>query len=153
MPEVPITCRAVSLIAMRAIGNGHQVLLMRRTRGLSGEWCQVAGGIEDGETAWQAALRELFEETGLTPVKFYSADFCEQFYVADSNCIELLPVFVAVIDPQADVVLNDEHDAFEWLPFDRACELVSFGGQRQLLRHVEAEFAKRQPSSHLEIAL
>ncbi|WP_312882971.1 NUDIX domain-containing protein [Rhizobium etli] len=38
---------------------------MRRTGStLSGEWCQIAGGIEHGETAWQAALREAKEETG-----------------------------------------------------------------------------------------
>ncbi|WP_353622882.1 NUDIX domain-containing protein [Aliirhizobium terrae] len=27
----------------------------------------MAGGIEEGEIAWQAAVRELAEETGLTP--------------------------------------------------------------------------------------
>lgn len=71
------------MVILREAGDAHEVLLLRRNGSLAGEWCQIAGAIEAGETAWQAALREVEEETGLRPSRFYSADIYEQFYEAD----------------------------------------------------------------------
>ena len=65
MQEIPIRSFAVSVVVIRHAATGPEVLLLRRTRSLAGEWCQIAGAIEPGETAWQAALRETREETGL----------------------------------------------------------------------------------------
>ncbi len=79
MPEIPIRAFLVSLVVLRKTDARHEVLLLERTQTLVGEWCQVSGSIEEGETAWQAALRELNEETGLKPGALYSADTCEQF--------------------------------------------------------------------------
>ncbi|MGR3621197.1 NUDIX hydrolase [Pseudophaeobacter sp.] len=149
MPEIPIRAFIVSLVAIRKCQGQHQVLLMQRTQSLAGEWCQIAGSLEPDETAWQAALRELREETGLRPKNFYSADICEQFYEADRDAITMAPVFVAFIDPEAKVRLNHEHSTFRWVSFDEAREMVAFGGQRKVLRWVEEEFIQRQPNKHL----
>ncbi len=126
---------------------------MERADSLVGAWCQVAGGLEEGETAWQAALREITEETGLTPQRFYSGDICEQFYEPERDCISIFPVFVAFVDPAARVTLNNEHSAYQWLDFDAARALVSFSGQRRILSEIEAEFIHRTPSAHLEITI
>ena len=136
---------------MRKARTEYDVLLLRRTTRLIGEWCQIAGAIEEGETAWQAATRELSEETGLHAKELYSADICEQFYEADRDAITIIPVFVAFVDASQQVVINREHSEFCWVSFDKAVEMVPFAGQRHVLRHVEREFAKRQPSSHLRI--
>lgn len=151
MPDIPIRAFLASLVALRETDAGWQVLLMKRADTLAGTWCQVAGKIEEGETTWQAALRELKEETGLTPDAFYSADICEQFYEADRDAITMAPVFVAIISPDAAVTLNQEHSAYLWLSFDEAVNLVSFGGQRRVLRWIEEEFVYRTPSPHLQI--
>jgi len=143
----------VSLFAIRQTAAGWQVLLMKRTESLAGAWCQIAGKLEEGETAWAAALRELKEETGLTPQTFYSADICEQFYEPNRNAITLAPVFLAIIDAADQVVLNEEHSDHCWVSFDHACELVEFGGQRRYLRWIEDEFTHRAPSRHLMISL
>ena len=63
----------------------------------------------------------------------------------------MAPVFVAVVDPAAVVVLNDEHSDFDWLGFDAAVERVGFGGQRRVLRWIEDEFVHRSPNRHLSI--
>lgn len=153
MPEIPIRAFIVSLFAIRRTDAGWQVLLMKRAGSLEGAWCQIAGRLEEGETAHEAALRELKEETGLTPQKLFSADICEQFYEADRNAITIAPVFLAIIDAADKVRLNEEHSEFSWLSFDQACDLVDFGGQRRCLRWIEDEFVKRAPSRHLIIDL
>jgi dATP pyrophosphohydrolase len=151
MPEIPIRSVAVSVVLIRAAPGGHEVLLLRRTRTLTGEWCQVAGAIEPNETAWQAALREVREETGLVPLALYSADICEQFYEADRDAISLLPVFVGLVAEDAEVVLNAEHSEHRWLSVEEAVALGPFSGQRHLLRHVHAEFVVRAPHPLLRV--
>jgi dihydroneopterin triphosphate diphosphatase len=64
--EIPIRCFAVSVVLLRRVSAGCEVLLLRRNHTLVGEWCQIAGAIEEGEKAWEAALREVNEETNLT---------------------------------------------------------------------------------------
>jgi len=153
MAEIPIRCFIASVIALRKTEMGHQVLLLRRTQSLVGEWCQIAGGIEDGEAAWETGLRELSEETGLSPIAYFSADICEQFYEVGRDAITLAPVFVAYIDNTAQVIINHEHSAYHWASFDEAVEMVAFGGQRKVLRHIEEEFVHRVPSKHLNIEI
>lgn len=149
MQEIPIRCFAVSVVVLRANSLKRDVLLLRRTRSLAGEWFQVTGAIEPGETAWQAALREVEEETGLTLEQLYSADICEQFYEAERDAISLLPVFVGIARPAAEVRLNAEHSEARWVSFDEALEMVPFAGQRNVLRHVESEFVARELSRWL----
>ena len=151
MPDIPIRAFIVSLVALRRTATRCDVLLLQRAQTLVGAWCQIAGSIEEGETGWQAAVRELAEETGLTPDTLYSADICEQFYEADRDAITMAPVFVAFIDEAAEVALNHEHSDHRWVGFDEAVEMVSFGGQRRVLRWIEEEFVKRTPSRHLLI--
>lgn len=151
MPDIPIRAFITSVVALRETGAGWQVLLLQRLHTLIGEWCQIAGKIEPGETAWQTGLRELREETGLTPVAYYSGDICEQFYEPDRDSITMAPVFVAIIAPDAQVTLNHEHSDYKWVSFDQAVDMVAFGGQRRVLRWVEEEFTVRTPSKHLKI--
>ncbi len=151
MADIPVSPYLASLVAIRVNNGGHQVLLMKRTHPPVDQWCQVAGKIEEGETAWQTALRELVEETGLVPDSLYSADICEQFYEPTRNTIAVAPVFVAFIDDAAEVTLNQEHSAFQWVSFSDAIEMVAFSGQRRVLRWIEAEFIERPPAEQLRI--
>ena len=151
MPDLSIRSFSVSVVVLREVADEVEVLLLRRNHTLQGEWCQIAGGIEEDETAWQTALREMHEETGLTPTRLYSGDICEQFYEAHRNAITLVPVFVAFVDYGAEVVLNEEHSDHKWISLDWAEDMVTFGGQRRVLRHVKQEFVVRDPSEWLRI--
>ncbi|NTF98064.1 NUDIX hydrolase [Rhizobium rhizogenes] len=150
--EIPIKSFSISLFILRPRNSTFECLLMRRTGStLAGEWCQVAGGVEYGETAWQAALREAKEETGLTLEALYSGDTCEQFYEADRDAITLMPVFVAYAPSDCVVQLNDEHNDFCWLKFEDAAILLPFSGQRSTLEHIKREFVDRVPNPLLYI--
>ena len=144
--QVPIVCEAVAVVILRCRQDQVQVLLMRRVHQPHGVWCQVAGGIEAGETAWQTALREVKEETGLILSEIWTADFCEQFYEPAKNRIAMLPVFVGVVPPEAEVVLNAEHDAYRWVSCQEADQLFDFQGQRTMPAAVMAAFIDRTRS-------
>ena len=103
--------------------------------------------------AWQAALREVTEETGVRLAELWSGDFCEQFYEANKDRIMMLPVFIGVVPPDAEVVLNAEHDGYKWLGYEESDRLLAFPGQRKMLAAVKAGFIDRQPHTLLRIPI
>ncbi|MGQ0703398.1 MAG: NUDIX hydrolase [Gemmatimonadales bacterium] len=107
----------VDVLVLRGSGDELEVLCLRRsTKGRSpGSWEAVHAHIDLGETPVATALRELTEETGLRPEKFYNLSRVEAFYRHSTNEVVLVPVFAAFVPPQAEVVLSDEHDEYEWL--------------------------------------
>ncbi|WP_109314920.1 NUDIX hydrolase [Pseudovibrio ascidiaceicola] len=151
--NIPILSNAVSVFLLDLNAEEPQVLLMRRAHTLLGAWCQVAGKVEPNETGWEAALREVKEETGLVLTELWSADLCEEFYVPEKNIIQKLPVFVSFVSSDTPITINEEHDAYQWFSFDDAMELFSFPGQRRVLEYLQAEFVTRKASPHLRIEI
>ena len=126
---------ACYVVRLTADGAGHEFLLLRRAPGefMAGAWAVVRGTREDGETAWAAASRELREETGLVPLEFYQLDTVDVFYLATGDTIWHCPGFCAVVGRDAEIVLNEEHDAFRWTPRDRIESEVLWPGERNQL--------------------
>lgn len=125
----------------------HRYLLIRRCSSyLTGTWQMVTGGIQEPETAVQAALREIFEETGLVPSKFYSADAVEIFYLKTKDKIAFVPVFLAFVDELNSVTLCPlEHDGYEWLSFEEAKERLVWSEQKRIIQHVHENFVLKEP--------
>lgn len=122
-------------------------LLIRRSgKYLTGTWQMVSGGVHEGETAYQAALREIKEETGFDQCRLYSADIVETFYFKPKDAIAFVPVFVAFVDRKEPVHLApNEHDAYEWLNFEEAMERLVFEGQKRALAHIHQFFVMKTP--------
>jgi dATP pyrophosphohydrolase len=115
-----VTSVRVSLVdvyVLRRAGDGLRCLVLRRAAGgrCPGSWETVHGHIEEGERPWQAATRELEEETGLVPERLYNLSRVEAFYQHRKDEVALVPVFVAFVPPETPVRLGPEHDAHEWL--------------------------------------
>ena len=96
-------------------------------------WQGVAGKIEDGETASEAAIRELKEETGFTPHKMFVADHVSSFYESHFDRINLVPVFGIEVCNE-NVILSEEHCAYEWLEFEKAYSRLTWNGQKKGLK-------------------
>ena len=153
-PEIEIKSRAVSCFVLRHLEDEWQVLMLKRVgEPLDGEWCQVAGRLEDNETAWEAAMREVAEETSLTPDRLYSANLCEQFYSAFADAILLVPVFVAFVGPGKKVTLNEEHSDYKWMSLAEAEMVLPFQSQVRTFRTVWADFTEHKPNEHLRIEI
>ncbi len=139
-------CTMVSVLALRGHGDAARVLMVRRaSHYLQGVWSYTAGHIEAGEKAWQAARRELAEETALAPLALYATSFCETFYDASADCVQVVPAFIALVADDAEVRLNGEHSAYRWVSLAEAAATMPFGSQRDLLAHVQREFVERTP--------
>lgn len=119
-------------VVRQSAGGGHEFLQLRRVPAdfMGGTWQSVYGGIKDGETAWQAAARELREETGFTPLEFYQLDTVNTFYLAADDSIWNCPGFCAIVDIQSNLILNDEHDAFRWVAREEFLGQLMWPGER-----------------------
>ncbi|HEX4125539.1 MAG TPA: NUDIX domain-containing protein [Tepidisphaeraceae bacterium] len=131
-----------------AAGTGHELLQLRRSPGeyLAGAWSTVRGGIEPGETAWAAALRELREEAGLIPDEFFQLDTVDLFYLWGDDTLWHCPGFCAVVSRSAVVKLNDEHDAIRWTPRDRIDRDFIWPGERAQLAELTREILDNGPA-------
>jgi len=95
----------------------------------------VAGHIQAREKAWETALRELQEETGLAPQSIFVADHVNHFYDSHTDGINLVPVFgIEVVS--SEVNLSNEHSEFRWLALEQALELLTWKDQKRALRTV-----------------
>lgn len=129
-----------------------EVLLIKRSNGyIGGTWQMVSGSLEHGETGVDAALRELQEETGITPKLFYSANHLQQFYEVGQNCVNLVPVFVAFVDSDCEIQLSSEHTDYMWVSFDRVGDYVAFPDQADSARYIYENFVLKEPLSFLRI--
>jgi len=151
--ELRVRCGAVAVVVLRGSGAGAQVLLLKRAKGrLAGLWSQVTGNLEAGETAPRAARREVIEETGLQPLRLYTADFCDHFYDPASDRVEVVPIFVAVVADDAAVRLNRESTDHRWVGVLEAGEMVPFHGHRVALREVHRRFVMAAPPAWMLIS-
>lgn len=132
MPEA--TIRVVDVYPYRLTHEAPRFLLLRRSETVTyaGAWRMVGGKIADGEAAWQAALREVQEETQQMPVHFWSIPSVNSFYEWRHDRINLVPAFAAELTDNP--VLNHEHDAFAWHTAEEAAARLAWPEQSRLLR-------------------
>ena len=130
-----IRVRVVDTYALRGAGAQLQVLALRRgPHGRNvGSWETVHGTIEPGETPVQASLRELREETGLVPEKFYNLSRTEAFYQHKTDELAMIPVFAAFVAPSATVTISAEHDRAEWLEARNAAARFAWPRERRAM--------------------
>lgn len=133
MPTFSVRVVDVYPYRQRASG-GVDFLLLRRAPAVvyAGQWRMVGGKIEPGETAWQAALRELREETGQVPERLFTLPSANLFYEWQTDRLNVAPAFAAAL--RADPTLCHEHDAFAWLVPEVAARRLGWPEQQRLLR-------------------
>jgi len=135
--EEGVGLRTVSVVVR---GGDGRVLLLRRAPERGGFWQPVTGRIDAGESAAQAARRELREETGAdAPVEplGYEHDFAvEPALAARLGGVFLAheTAFAARVAPGFTPALGDEHQEWGWFAPGEALALLPHAGLRRAVR-------------------
>ena len=78
-------------------------------------WEQPGGGIESGETAQSAAVRETFEETGL---RVDAPELLRTWSYRNTRGDEIQCYAFVADAPAGDVQLSEEHSAYAYMTID-----------------------------------
>ncbi|MCU0453314.1 MAG: NUDIX domain-containing protein [Bacteroidetes bacterium] len=132
----------VEVAVFRQRGARLEILLVQRAaqeRLYPGLWQFVTGKIRDGESAVEAARREVREETGLRVRALWVVPGINGFYGALTDTVHLTPQFVAEAESSSEVVLSTEHQDARWLLPDDARARVLWPANRRLIDYLEQE--------------
>ena len=104
--DAPSLKRASILIPLIPTGGGWSLLFSRRSKNLAAHGGQIAfpgGGVEEGERLEAAALREAYEEVGITSARMELIGRLDDLI---TNSGFLVAPFAGVVDRRIDYVLQ-----------------------------------------------
>lgn len=129
-----ITSGYVEVHIFRRINDSLKYLLLKRGENeiYPGLWQMVTGKIKEGEKAYETALREMKEETGLVPLRFWTAPKVNQFYQAERDAVFIVPVFAAEVSTD-EVKICKEHCEYKWVSPEQARELFPWEEQKKAI--------------------
>jgi len=138
VPKLPVSVLVV------VYARSGEVLLLERKQP-PGWWQSVTGSLEPGETPWDAAVRELREETGLAAQGLVDLGISQSFAIAPAWRHRFAPgvtenlehAFALGLDAPADVCMDPtEHLRFAWLPWSQALERATSHTNRAAIERV-----------------
>ena len=137
---------AAGVVLFRNGEDTRRYLLMRSALTRRPIWEFPKGGVEAGETEAQAAVRELWEESGIgeRQISLFDGYREEERYVFTQGkgdqrtlIVKKVVYFLAHTDEER-VVISREAEEFRWATFDEAMRLIRFPGKRHVLEVAEA---------------
>lgn len=128
---------AGGVVHRRGADGGREVLVVHRPR--YDDWSLPKGKLEPGETEADAALREVFEETGLDCALGPEMGSIE--YV-DGQGLHKVVRYWAMTLESGEFLPNEEVDATEWLPVGEAAVRLSYDRDRALVRSLEEALSR-----------
>ena len=129
------------------VHDDNRVLLLHRRPERGNFWQPITGGIEDGESAADAARREVLEETGnrgepeeigITQSFMIESQYLNSRFGAPVIASEI--AFAAMLDSRLPIRMDDEeHDEYGWFTFAEAYETIRWTDDREALERLEVK--------------
>lgn len=116
-------------VAIGVIERDRKFLILQRAPDESsgGRWCFPGGKIEEKESAREAALREVKEETGLDATVLDDGEVFE----AEGE-LGVWKIYPFLMEADGKVDLNYEHSDFEWADKKELEELDTLGDMKAI---------------------
>lgn len=119
------TSLSAGAIPLKKTSQGWEVLLLRSFK----YWDFPKGMVEKDEDPWDAALREVKEETGLSK---FTAPLRKKFFETKPYAKgKVARYYILKVEEDKDIVFEPnpvtgivEHHEYRWLPLDRARDLL-----------------------------
>jgi len=149
MPE--ISTNYIELHICHKIPKGYEFLLLKRAKTnkiYPGIWQMITGTIESHEHTMDTIIRELKEETGLTPIRIFSIPRINSFYLAVLDRICMSPVFLAFVDSRK-VKISSEHTEYRWASYREAAKLIHWPNQVESLGIIKKYLSSKELFSKL----
>lgn len=116
---------SAGIVLYRMHENEIQYLLLHYA---AGHWDFPKGKLEEGETIRDAAVRELAEETDLAAKLDNSFSASHAYFFTDydgQKAHKKVDYFLGEAE-DGHVKLSEEHQGYEWLPYHKALERLTF---------------------------
>jgi bis(5'-nucleosidyl)-tetraphosphatase len=125
---------SAGVIVFRWNGKRIEFLLLKHGKG---HWAFPKGHLENAETKLEAALRELYEETGIKDVELLSNEiYITDSYTYSQNGITIeksVEYFIGELKGDRIKIDGNEIDDYKWSPLDEALNIISFEQSKQIL--------------------
>lgn len=127
---------SAGIVVYRIHNNVREYLLLHYQ---AGHWDFPKGKVEPGESHQKTALRELHEEAGITStiIPGFEHTFSYVFHDYDGLLAKKTVYFFAGMASSDHVVLSHEHQDFAWLPYQEACQKLTYVNAKTLLDKVD----------------
>ena len=101
-------------------------------------WGLPKGHIEEGESVKEAALRELFEETGIEEdeIKIRSGfrEVNKYHFKYEGEVIFKIVIYFLAQTKKETVKVSHEHTDFKWVDFNQAMNLMPYKNAREIVK-------------------
>ena len=132
---------------MISVRDGVSYVALIATRGKT-RWGLPKGAVSQGETSEAAALREVFEETGLEAQIVKQLDTIEYFFRAGDTLIRKRVDFYLMTHTGGELKPQlSEVDDVEWVELSEAIRRASFASEKKLLENALQELEPSRASS------
>lgn len=125
---------SAGILILRHVSGNPEILLLKSAEGCC--WGPPKGHLEGSENGFDAAIRETYEETGIT---FDEIDMIDGFqelisYQSRSRRFKTVVFYLAkVVDSDVKINLSSEHNDYAWTTLTKALGLVKLESIKKAL--------------------